>query len=147
MQDQLEDGQRQRSPRTPLEPGEFRDLVREGMDAHENGDHEHAITCFQNALCMDETDGLVWSQLASAFEGLYRWEEAEEARKTGLAHEEFGRDFFFLAALQDHVGKLEEAETNVRRSIELDPTNGEALLLFARLMERKIGADAREHYE
>jgi predicted Zn-dependent protease len=96
---------------------------------------DEAIPQFERALALDPNNAYIQVNLAKLYASQNDTGKALELFKKGMprAEPDALASYWYASALKD-AGSLTEAETNVRRSIELDPKNADAHELFAEIL-------------
>jgi predicted O-linked N-acetylglucosamine transferase (SPINDLY family) len=85
------------------------------------GSPDRAIALYRQALSSDPREHALWTELADVLERTGRIEEAADALRQALALKEDARAYSRLGVLLALRSRLPEAETALRRAIELDP--------------------------
>jgi len=96
---------------------------------------DEAIPQFERALALDPNNAYIQVNLAKLYASQNDTGKALELFKKGMprAEPDALASYWYASALKD-AGSLTEAETNVRRSIELDPKNADAHELLAEIL-------------
>jgi len=96
---------------------------------------DEAIPQFERALALDPNNAYIQVNLAKLYASQNDTGKALELFKKGMprAEPDASASYWYASALKD-AGSLTEAETNVRRSIELDPKNADAHDLLAEIL-------------
>jgi tetratricopeptide (TPR) repeat protein len=96
---------------------------------------DEAIPQFERALALDPNNAYIQVNLAKLYASQNDTGKALELFKKGMPRAESDAlaSYWYASALKDS-GSLPEAETNVRRSIELDPKNADAHDLLAEVL-------------
>ncbi len=96
---------------------------------------DEAIPQFERALALDPNNAYIQVNLAKLYASQNDTGKALELFKKGMprAEPDALASYWYASALKDS-GDLPEAETNVRRSIELDPKNTDAHDLLAEIL-------------
>lgn len=114
------------------------EVIKQGVEAHTQGDLQSAVSSYQSALEMDEANATAHNNLGFVYGQLAQWDQArhhlEEAirldENMAVAYSNLGQ---VLAALDES----DEAVLHLRQSVELEPSdanhwNNLARICFAR---------------
>lgn len=96
---------------------------------------DQAIPEFERALTLDPNNAYVQVNLAKLYASQNETDKALQLFTKGMprAEPDALASFWYASTLND-VGRIPEAESNIRRSIELDPKNADAHALLADIL-------------
>jgi tetratricopeptide (TPR) repeat protein len=102
-----------------------------------------AISSFETAIGLNSSLAAAHSALGRSLEELGKWGQAERALRSSIALAPTASRYVILAKVQLAQQKEDESEESIRRALELEPQNEEALFSFG-LRKRWRNAEEAE---
>lgn len=115
-----------------------RDLYRQGVHAYESGDYAAAVAALDEKLVETPNHGPAMLYKGRALAGLDKLAEATNVlRDLERLEGWFARANLALAELNLEAGNIQTADDDIRRVLEQEPDNADALMLHAKVAMRK----------
>lgn len=104
---------------------ELNELVKKGVEQHDNGQYEKAIETYKSALKIDKKSPLVHSEIATTYFAMKKYDEAikhaDKVIKTKYKYA--GSAYIIKGSALDLQGKGKEAIKVYKKGIKKDPKN------------------------
>jgi len=116
-------------------PGDIRGHALLGWALYETKRYDDAVQEFERALAINPGDPYVEVNLAKIYAYQKKTDKALELFKKGMPRSEPDAvtSYWYATALKD-AGRLPEAESNIRKAIQLDPKDLDAHRLLAEIL-------------
>lgn len=100
------------------------ELKNQGNVAFQNQRYEEAVKLFTQAIELDASNHVFWSNRSASFAGMARWHEAlEDAEHCVSLKPEWAKGYTRVGLALFKLGQLEEATDAYRQGLELEPQN------------------------
>lgn len=116
-------------------PGDIRGHALLGWALYETKRYDDAVQEFERALAINPDDPYVEVNLAKIYAYQKKTDKALELFKKGMPRSEpdTATSYWYASALKD-AGRLPEAESNIRKAIQIDPKDIDAHRLLAEIL-------------
>jgi Flp pilus assembly protein TadD len=116
-------------------PGDVRGHMLLGAALQQAHRYDEAIQAFESGLAINPNNAYIQVNLAEIYAYQKKTDKALELFKKGMPRAESDAlaSYWYASALRD-AGRFTEAESNARRSIELDPKYADAHQLLAEIL-------------